>query len=549
MIIHGDSLIELKKLEDNSVDSIVSDPPYGLAFMGKKWDYDVPSVDLWRECLRVLKPGGHLLSFGGTRTYHRMVVAIEDAGFEIRDQIQWLYGSGFPKASALSRQSRDAFCQCASNKHNNENKSHEQDEDDHNDSRNVSACDDLPLLNAHRLKNKPLNSQDDCQSYHDLCGAHVQEASKGAQVSSQQQQCVQEHTHYVLRDGDEASEPLHSPCQVQCNGPLSNLDCLNQESPSSVSQENISLNKSLADTSQLDDCKLGKGQGFSSEKFLAQCQLCGNAIIDGWYNGGLKPANEPICLARKPLSESTVAKNVLKWGVGGINVDGCRIEASKDYGRSAANAKGTVNAHNGFEGKSFKIAERDAEYASPLGRFPANLLLDEVAAEMLDAQSGVLKQGVAGKKSRPFGDGNIYGTAQEFKPNGTETYACDTSSGASRFFYVAKASKRERNAGCEGMPTVRVEVSGQGAACPKLTKNGRPNKPIENQNHHPTVKPVTLMRYLCRLITPPNGTVLDPFCGSGTTGVAAKAEGFNFIGIEREAEYVEIAKRRYEAGD
>lgn len=302
-LLLGDSAQKLKELPDNSVDSIVTDPPYGLSFMGKKWDYDVPSVDIWKEALRVLKPGGHLLSFGGTRNYHRLVVNIEDAGFEIRDCIQWLYGSGFPKS--------------------------------HN-----------------------------------------------------------------IKEGE----------------------------------------------------------------------------FKGWGTA-LKPANEPICVARKPL-EGTVAQNVAKYGCGAINIDGSRVtpQEKDDYGRSAANSKGTVNAHDGFEGKSFKIAERDAEYASGLGRWPANIILDEVAAEMLPIQN---KQSV------------------------------------SRFFYVAKASKSERG----------------------------------EDNIHPTVKPINLMQYLISLVTPPNGTVLDPFMGSGSTGVAAKNLNRNFTGIELSAEYLEIAKKRIESAE
>lgn len=358
MIIHGDSLEVLRTLEENSVDAVITDPPYGLSFMGKKWDYDVPCIDLWKEVLRVLKPGGHCLSFGGTRTYHRLASAIEDAGFEIRDQIQWLYGSGFPKS--------------------------------HN---------------------------------------------------------------------------------------------------------------------------LGDGRGTA-----------------------LKPANEPIVLARKPLSEKTVAKNVEQWGTGGLNIDGCRV-AGEPW--KALSATGLAETKFFTEGKTTVIdKEPHAE-----GRWPANLLLDEEAAQLLDEQSGVLKP--AGNKDQ----------ASRFKKTSGGSFSADYANqvslptqegGASRFFYVAKASKRERNAGLEGMPTqVLATTTGQ----------TRPNKPARLgadphavqepvANHHPTVKPIKLMEYLCKLITPPVGTILDPFCGSGSTGVAAKRLGFKFMGIEREADYVEIAKRR-----
>lgn len=218
MIIHGDSLIELKKLEDNSVDSIVTDPPYGLSFMGKKWDYDVPSVELWKECLRVLKPGGYLLSFGGTRTYHRMAVNIEDAGFEIRDQIQWLYGSGFPKSTRINR--FDDFCQCALEKHSNANKGPLQDAVAHTDTADVLGGDVPQRLDAQHLKNKPLSSQAYCLESCDSSDALSQTCSKADLASFPPQECVPVHTHSVENDDALASESLHSPSLAPHNGPL-----------------------------------------------------------------------------------------------------------------------------------------------------------------------------------------------------------------------------------------------------------------------------------------------------------------------------------------
>ncbi|WP_287873664.1 site-specific DNA-methyltransferase [Microcystis sp. M034S1] len=311
-LIHSDCLEALKNLPDNSVDSVVTDPPYGLSFMGKKWDYDVPSVEVWAECLRVLKPGGHLLAFAGTRTQHRMAVRIEDVGFEIRDMIAWVYGSGFPK--------------------------------------------------SHNLK---------------------------------------------------------------------------------------------------DDWK-------------------------GWGTA-LKPALEPITVARKPLC-GTVAENVLKHGTGALNIDGCRVGRDADdvSGWSQTGSKASENrAMSG--GNYARDAKPDAE-----GRWPANLIHD--GGEFLGEQA--------------------------------------------RFFYCAKASKRDRDEGLDAFkpkarPTMGSGIGGQ-------PDQAKPN----NRNVHPTVKPTDLMRYLCRLVTPPGGTVLDPFMGSGSTGKAAMLEGFNFIGIEREAEYIEIAKAR-----
>lgn len=285
----GNCLDVLKTMDDNSVDSIVCDPPYGLSFLGSKWDYDVPSVEIWRECLRVLKHGGHLLAFSGTRTYHRMVVNIEDAGFEVRDCIQWLYGSGFPK----------------------------------------------------------------------------------------------------------------------------------------------SLN------------------------------------VGGGWGTALKPANEPICLARKPLI-GKVVDNMAEYGTGAINIDGCRIKYDPEsYERNKKASEKPPKEHEKAVWKDTGHKKR-VDVFSPKGRWPANVIFDEEAA-------GGLEQ--------------------------------------SRYFYCVKANQKERNAGLDN-------------------------------NNHPTVKPIDLMRYLCRLITPPEGIVLDPFMGSGTTGIAACLEGFNFVGIELNEDYLEIARHR-----
>lgn len=350
VLLLGNCLEVLKDIPDNSVDSVVTDPPYGLSFMNKKWDYDVPSVDIWREVFRVMKPGAHLLSFGGTRTYHRMVVAIEDAGFEIRDQIQWLYGSGFPKS-------------------------------------------------------------------HDI--------SKG-------------------------------------------------------------IDRAAGAEREVVDKAVKQWQGWGS---------------------ALKPANEPIVLARKPLSESTLAKNVLRWGVGGLNIDASRIGTAADKGVPGFMKSGNLNNENshGFMSGIKRNMQANNNIASQ-GRFPANLMLDEEAAALLDEQSGKCRSSMTPSKTdRKWtkDDGTILGFGQA-----STSYS--DSGGASRFFYCAKASKRERGEG----------------------------------NVHPTVKPTKLMEYLIKLITPPGGVVLDPFTGSGSTGVAAKKLNHDFIGIEMSEEYLLIAKNR-----
>lgn len=401
-LLKGDCLHSLKKLPDNSVDSIVTDPPYGLSFMGKDWDYDVPKVDVWREAMRVLKPGGHLLAFFGTRTYHRGVVQIEDAGFEIRDQIMWIYGSGFPK--------------------------------------------------SHNI------------------GKAIDKAAGVERTDS-----------YVREDFAKRSnktEQRHS--QV------------------------ISGKKGIYTLPATDAAKQWEGWGTA-----------------------LKPANEPIVVARKPLEKGlTIAENVVKWGCGAINIDECRIEGKLE---------GDPNRFKKTDG-GWGVAEfHEQPVVRSEGRWPANIMFDEEAAAVLDEQSGQSKSSSAKRNNKPSAN-----TAMSGANLGHISSGHDDSGGASRFFYVAKASKSERNKGLEGMPKQRPN-DGRNSGL----SSGIQDKAMASQeNFHPTVKPIKLMQYLIKLVTPPNGTVLDPFMGSGTTGVAAKQLGFNFIGCELSPEYMEIAKKR-----
>lgn len=354
----GDCIEVLKTLPDNSVDSIVTDPPYHLTsivkrfgkegsapaqygtdgafaraskgFMGKEWDGgDIAfRTDVWEQALRVLKPGGHLLAFGGSRTYHRLAVAVEDAGFEIRDQIMWVYGSGFPKSHNIGK----------------------------------------------------------------------------------------------------------------------------------------------------------KVEGY-----------------EGWGTA-LKPAHEPIVMARKPLSEKSIAENVLKWGTGGINIDDCRIESEV---RTIPIHSDDIKDDNTLFGLHKTIQHERIETTE--GRFPANIMFDEEAGKLLDQQSGTLKSGFNPNANKKQYGGGVFGGGET---NNTNGYG--DSGGASRFFYCPKASKKDRG----------------------------------NFNTHPTVKPIKLMEYLITLVTPKGGVVLDCFMGSGSTGVASIKNGYSFIGIERETEYMDIAKQR-----
>ena len=350
-IIQGNCLEVMKTFPENHFSSILTDPPYGLKFMGKEWDHSVPGIPFWKEALRICKPGTMMLCFGGTRTYHRLACAIEDAGWEIRDCLQWIYGSGFPKS--------------------------------HN--------------------------------------------------------------------------------------------------------------------------KFG---------------------LEG-YGTALKPAYEPILLCMKPL-EGTYAQNVEKWGLGGINIDGCRILSHENLCRPSIKQNDNKILGKGL-GAGIQIA--------PKGRWPANILFDEEAAKMLDEQSGVLKTGDV-KPYTSKSDGFLQGC----KGKRTGKFNGD-SGGASRFFYCAKASSAERNEGCEGLPLKEKPLMGEfkdnpGRTVPK-------SSPIAKSNFHPTVKPLKLLEYLLKLISPPqNALILDPFAGSGSTCVSAKQLGIECIGIEINPEYCEIARKR-----
>ncbi len=430
-VIHGDCLVVMRGMEAGSVDAVVTDPPYGIGFMGREWDRDFidrrvaskarkktdapaghgriesggfveydRSLDgnrafqAWceewaREALRVMKPGAHLVAFGGTRTFHRLTCALEDAGFEIRDCLVYMFGTGFPKSLDVGK-----------------------------------AID---------------------------------------KASGVEREVVGRY--------------------VPPNGHVWNLH--NDQSEPGYSGGYGRRSASLDVTSPATD---------SAKQW------------HGWGTA-LKPGWEPIILARKLLSEKTVAENVQRWGTGALNIAGCRLSASglhevKQGGNSSLSSWGR--------------GENQHVYKVPAGRWPANVALDEEAAMDLDEQSGVTSSTDAGsfqreKTSRGLpGGGFGQERAETRERTDIKKPGHGDTGGASRFFYTAKADKADRGIG----------------------------------NNHPTVKPTTLMRWLCRLVTPPGGTILDPFCGSGSTIVAAATEGFHSIGIEQSAEYVAIAKRR-----
>ena len=412
-ILHlGNCLDSLKGMPDNSVDSIVTDPPYGISFMSKKWDYDVPSVEIWKECLRVLKPGGFLLSFSSTRTYHRMTINIEDAGFEIRDSCTWNYSSGFPK------------------------------------SHNISASIDKMYGHPNRGRAIP--------------------------TASSYQACD------VDQDNKLTSNPV---------GPYE---------------------------PKTDEAKQWQGWGTA-----------------------LKPSQEFIAVARKPL-DGTVANNILEWGTGGMNIDATRVPMSdEDYEKLSSGVE-RIREKGGTMGNSWKNSSdlSGANPVNPAGRWAANFIHDG-SQEVLE-----LFPDVKGSK----GSGLTKSDARSWKNKSTEginRIGYDDSGSAARFFYCPKASKKDKEEGLDNFEE-RIQAATYGDIGPM---EGNPRKPNTGhiqriRNHHPTVKPTELMKYLCRLVTQPSGIVLDPFMGSGSTGKAAILEGFRFIGCELDEEYLAIAEAR-----
>ena len=379
-IVNADCLEAMKKLPDNFIDAVVTDPPYGLSFMGKDWDHGVPGVAFWKEALRITKPGGHIVAFGGSRTYHRLTCAIEDAGWEIRDCLGWLYSSGFPKSmdisKAIDKKLGAKRTEVIGTRH-----------------RNVKPYDDSNGWNEN-------NTSGDYQ--------------------------------YMAPASEEAKK------------------------------------------------------------------------WDGWGTC-LKPAFEPIVLARKPV-EGTVADNVLKYGVGGLNIEECRVPFESDEDKASAKPQGKATSKVGALAGGVENDRERTEFTPKevSGRFPANIIHD--------GSDGVLEVFPDNVKG---GTWNTTKGARHFNNNGAatdfENHGADKSTGsAARFFYCAKASKKEKG----------------------------------KDNIHPTVKPIALMEYLVKLIAPKGSIVLDPFMGSGSTGVAAIKLGRRFIGMEKEPEYFKIAEKR-----
>ena len=512
---HGDCLETLRTMPDNSVDSIVTDPPYGLSFMGKRWDYDVPSVEIWAECLRVLKPGGHLLAFAGTRTQHRMAVRIEDAGFEIRDMIAWVYGSGFPKSMDVSKAIDKAAGRIESGE-------------------SVASLKKtlIELFDASGKKRKAIDED---------CGFRA--------------------CNYLTLPGDgKRPDPWVNvlPSQEKwetikrvlgCEADISaRLDVLFTEAEREVIGQQTKA-RSTAGASALPT--IGSETIYRTWDITAPATEAARQW-QGWGTA-LKPALEPITVARKPLV-GTVAANVLQHGTGALNIDGCRVGSAPEQ----------RTRHNGSrkDASSINMTTDAVSIPAASSRWPANLIHDgseEVLAgfpRTAPSPTGPVKQG--GQKSSGgimnatggerdgygVGYGDTGSAARFFKQVAHDDEDLAT---MQRFMYCAKASKRDRDEGLDGFE-VKAAKSYEGgrivsADHPETAMGGESNR----ANIHPTVKPTDLMRYLCRLVTPPGGVVLDPFMGSGSTGKAARLEGFRFVGCELSAEYLEIARARIES--
>lgn len=525
MIINGNSLDILKTLDDNSIDSCVCDPPYGLSFMGKHWDYDVPQVELWAEVFRVLKPGGHLLAFAGTRTQHRMAVNIEDAGFEIRDMIFWTYASGFPKSLNVFKQFQKQ-CECGIMEAYGEDRNEWGVPNESQTEYGVRPMSDPNVSQtepAEKESGQVLQSSVSEQSTH----AEGQEALAVLQFSERQEESsVEGRSNLQATKGQlQRSKVRQVSGGVSANGEERRLHNGTQTDNGAAHRQAVGENGSS--TSRRPQSE----QQFDREPCAFCKQWYSQAIRAYGFGTALKPACEPITIARKPL-EGTVSQNVLKWGTGGINIDGSRVGTD-----TITQTRTQMKSWRQFEGRTDIPESADNSQTTTLGRFPANLIhdgSDEVVGLFPETKSGWKNTDTQKSQSMFMGEMNYTG----------QHYA-DNQGSAARFFYCAKSSRQERNRGLEGFEEKTKPLMGEFANNPG--RETAKSSPTARANHHPTVKPIKLMQYLVKLVTPKGGTVLDPFNGSGTTGIACKLEGFDYIGIELDPEYCKISEARIEA--
>jgi len=689
----------MKDLPENSVDSVVTDPPYGLSFMGKKWDYDVPSVEIWQECLRVLKPGGFLLSFAGTRTQHRMAVNIEDAGFEIRDMIAWIYASGFPKSHNIGKAvdklqgnersvleerkfgGRDGNSPTAGASNGGQQGGYNL-KDERSITKGTSPWEGwgTALKPSHEditVAQKPLETRSDLEYTVGICQTLLVEiAKKSSELNLNEK--TQQSIALLSADENIKAEDLLEAMDMLRSGTMGNTSLNTVLSWLSVLVEIwIAQNTSTISTKLNMTTELKILQSLGWENILENITPVDDNQINGLsadvYNvesiltalkmkldytlehsaeesamfserlKDLRPNLEPITVARKPF-KGTVAENVLKHGTGGINVDGTRIKPEYNLQGSDLNGiiqlcqlnhlqlpansaekkrllddtnnvikmlfsavenvdmsisekalgkmlesiykldtscseemllesistslsmslSGNQNMERSLKdlkyitstvskmitdwkissvsvcqltGDLLMLAKKEVSTNAKQGRFPSNLIHDG-SQEVMRLFPETKKGSASGYN---FEKGNQDNPSRNVTNIKSGVHFADSGS-AARFFYCAKASKKDRNEGCEGMEEKEAPASARSKPA-----EGRKNALGEPRaNHHPTVKPTKLMRYLCRLVTQPGGVILDPFMGSGSTGKAAKLEGFDFIGIELDEEYLEIAEARIE---
>lgn len=535
----GDCLEVLKTMPDSSVDAVVCDPPYGLSFMGRKWDYDVPEVAVWAECLRVLKPGGHLLAFAGTRTQHRMAVRIEDAGFEIRDMIAWVYGSGFPKSLDVSK----AIDKAAGAE------------------REVVGFDPVAA------KRTPAVGTAAYGDYNGQTG----EVTAPATDAARQWQGWGTALKPALEPITVARKPFRGTVAENVlkwgTGAINIDECRvqNQGGSGSIGQEKNdrgARQDELRRVRKADGAlEVTGGEGEATGDVRPGVQVEGNdwcrkptmeeRSLDGWAG----ELSLPPCGRSEQGGQGASGEPKGSAGLGASACDGAgRWEAVEADRNGASHQRGEVGQQAGkpalnelvgaLEGTSATGARgRGVEggsgaFESSSGRWPANLIHDG-SSEVL---AGFPEAGAHGGKG-------VFVQHAWAGREATEQNIERSTGSAARFFYCAKASKRDRDDGLDGFAHANPgEMTGgrtEGSAGLNNPRAGYEPKP--QGNHHPTVKPTDLMAYLCRLVTPPGGVVLDPFMGSGSTGKAAMLEGFHFIGIEREAEYLEIARARISA--
>ena len=708
-ILQGNCLDKLKELEDNSVDSIVTDPPYELGFMGKSWDNTgiANNVEMWAECLRVLKPGGHLLAFSGTRTYHRMAVAIEDAGFDIRDQIAWCYGQGFPKSLNISLQIKKKYniglCTCnvfepmlelgyenSNNKRDNisngeddrlgSGKQIQHKRNDHNEMAEQVKDTHLSPDNAFRKESGvcELSEKDNKKEQgFEKVGESILQSGVCESISEDEglrnttlRSGLEENKTTGEREGQSMSDMQNETTDGIAGSSLNTVQNGGQElngelggSLSQLPQQDRENNRKRVEQIK-NDCNSEEWNNLS--RFICSKCYCLKKDIGGT---ALKPSIEPICMARKPLAEKTVAENCLKWGTGGINIDESRVDGSDDI---PTFTRDLTNAHGNKFGAGVSIPTKSNGFTG-VGRFPANLVLEDceevrecfpneserffksiitdklctlcclpfdikhdtmsvckntnvnnaekslkttqATTEAIAPQNATTPDNkkfvqsvrsvanlcdlcgtyiahvlVEGKPAHQEESalGQVFITEQKkqildnvlasfvelmgkkdttptmndlnllfgfvFSAIENSTIYSDKGSEVAKnhewksLLYQAKASKAERNKGCEGLEDkVFYEMDNDhGNLGHFMVKKagGEMGDTQMRKNNHPTVKPIALMEYLIKMVTPKGGVVLDPFAGSGSTLVAAKQNGFKYIGIEMTEEYIPIIEAR-----